>query len=348
MKKIKVTKDIFFSDRKSPEIIPEISCNHNGNKKRFLNHIKKAAEAGANLIKIQSYEANDMTIKTYSKKYLIKNGKWKNKFLWNLYKKTQTPLSWHEDAFKIANDYGKILFSTPFSKRAVDHLEKFDSKIYKVSSFELEDVDLVNYIAQTKKPLIISTGISTVDKIESVVKLIKKYHSNIIILHCVSGYPTKLEDSNLKRITELKKIFKNDLIGLSDHTDNIYTSIACLSLGVCLIEKHFIISKSLRSEDRDFSIDFYQLKKLVDLNKKLYQSLNKKNGENKELLFNKFFKRSIYLTEDVKKNDLVSKKNIKTLRPLIGIEAFNYNKILGKKFKNNLKKNNPVFYRNLK
>lgn len=342
MNEIKINNKIKISNSDRPKIVAEISCNHNGNKKNFLNHIIQSNKAGADLIKIQTYEPQDMTIKNYSKNFLIKEGKWKKKYIWDLYKKTQTPLNWHDDAFQLAKDIGATLFSTPFSKRCVDFLEKKNIKIYKIASFELEDFSLVDYVAQTKKPIIISTGISNINVVKECVKLIKKYHSKIIILHCVSGYPTNIENSNLNRVLDLKNFFRNSIIGLSDHTDSIYTSLSSLPLGIGLIEKHFIINKKNKTEDLSFSIDYNQLKTLVQLNKSIFKSLQGSSKKNKLIKYNKYFKRSIYLKKNVKKGDIISDENIIALRPNLGINASNYFKIIGKKFKKNLNANCPL------
>ena len=194
---ININKNISFKYNSKPIIIAEISGNHNGNKKRFLSLIKSAFKNGADIVKIQTYEPSDITLNIKKKKFKIKNGIWKNKYLWNLYERAHTPYRWHYDAFKIARKYKKIIFSTPFSKKGVDFLEKLNVPIYKIASFEITDLCLIDYIASKKKPIIISTGLSTIYEIKNAIKVINKYHKKIIILHCVSNYPTAIEDSNL-------------------------------------------------------------------------------------------------------------------------------------------------------
>ena len=198
---------------------------------------------------------------------------WKNKFLWDLYKDAHTPFQWHKDAFALAKKLKITLFSSPFSKRAVDLLESFNVKLYKISSFELTDLELIDYIAKKRKPIIISTGMANIKEIKKALSCITKYHKKIIILYCVSGYPSKEKDINLNTIKKFKKIFKGYKIGLSDHTNDILTSLASTALGVNLIEKHFIISKKIRSPDKDFSIDCSQLRQLRNGIKKIYLSL---------------------------------------------------------------------------
>ena len=261
--KIKIKKNLIFDERKKPLIIAEISGNHNQSKKKFLELIDKAHKNGADLVKIQTYEPQDLTIKSFTKEFKINKGTWRNQYLWNLYKKAHTPFKWHYDAFKLARKKKINLFSTPFSKRGVDFLEKFNVPLYKISSFELIDHKLVDLIAKTKKPIILSTGLSNIKEIKEAVKIINKYHNKVIIMHCVSEYPTKLENINFQRINKLKKIFKKNLIGLSDHTNNIYSSQMSLAFGVVAIEKHIKLSENSKSTDSKFSISLDDLNILL-------------------------------------------------------------------------------------
>ena len=197
---IKINKDVTFSYTEKPKIIAEISGNHSGSKKKFLKLIKSAFLNGADLVKIQTYEPDDITLNNKNNNFKIKRGIWKNKYLWDLYKKACTPFKWHADAFKIAKKFNKILFSSPFSIRAVNFLESFNVPLYKISSFEITDYKLIKYIASKKKPIIISTGMASLREIKQAIKIINQFHNKIIILHCVSGYPTKLKDTNLNKI----------------------------------------------------------------------------------------------------------------------------------------------------
>ena len=270
---IKVNNKIIFSENSRPMIIAEISGNHCKKKSLFLSHIKKDAASGADLIKIQTYEPEDMTIKSKNKNFKIKSGIWKGKCLWELYKKAHTPYSWHHDAFRLSKKLNTTLFSSPFSKRAVDLLEKLRVPIYKIASFEITDLELIDYIAKKRKPIILSTGMATIVEIKRAIKIIEKYHKKIIILYCVSGYPTKESEANIDTIRKFKSIFKNYIIGISDHTNNIYSALAATALGASVIEKHFILNKKLNSLDKTFSIDIKQLKKLKEITSKIYSSL---------------------------------------------------------------------------
>ena len=343
--KIKIKKNLIFDERKKPLIIAEISGNHNQSKKKFLELIDKAHKNGADLVKIQTYEPQDLTIKSFTKEFKINKGTWRNQYLWNLYKKAHTPFKWHYDAFKLARKKKINLFSTPFSKRGVDFLEKFNVPLYKISSFELIDHKLVDLIAKTKKPIILSTGLSNIKEIKEAVKIINKYHNKVIIMHCVSEYPTKLENINFQRINKLKKIFKKNLIGLSDHTNNIYSSQMSLAFGVVAIEKHIKLSENSKSTDSKFSIsldDLNILRKTID---SIYVGINSKgtfklNKENKSSLM---FRKSIFTIKDIKKDEVFSSKNLDTFRSKIGVSANNYLKIIGQKSKKNLKKFSPIY-----
>lgn len=342
--KIKINKDIYFDYNKRPLVIAEISGNHAGNKKKFLNLILTASKNGADLVKIQTYEPDDITSKNLNLK--IHNGIWKGKKLWELYKKACTPYEWHHDAFKLAKKHKINLFSTPFSLKGLNFLKKKKVDLYKISSFEITDLNLINEISKTKKPIILSTGLSTISEIKKSLKVINKYHNKVIILHCVSEYPTKLINSNLNRIKELKKTFRKNMIGLSDHTNGIISSICATTLGIVAIEKHMKLKKKDISEDSKFSITPKELKELRKLTNEIFVSTFQKNKIkiNKQ---NLFFRRSIYANNDINKNNLIKKKDIKTLRPKIGIDASLFNKTINKISKKNIKKDDPIFWGDL-
>jgi len=346
---IKINKKIIFSEKKCPVIIAEISANHCGKKSLFLKHISKAAEYGADMVKIQTYEPQDMTLNSNKKILKIKKGIWKGQSYWNLYKKAYTPFSWHEDAFALAKKKNITLFSTPFSERAVDFLEKFNVPIYKIASFEITDYQLIRKVALTKKPVIISTGLASLDEIKKAVSLIKKYHNKIIVLHCVSGYPTPENEINISSINYLKQKLNTQLIGLSDHTSSIDSSLAAVSYKVVAIEKHFKLSNNIKSEDSKFSITPNELKKLKEFSKKYYSYIGKPNkfiseSEKKSLQF----RRSIFTKKEIKKDETITKKKIITLRPKIGLDASKYFFVLGKKARRNIPKNSPIFSKDLK
>ena len=273
--KIFINKNLSFCQNSRPLIIAEISCNHKGNKKNFLQHIRLAKKYGADLIKIQTYRPQDMAI---NKKFKINSGIWKGINLWKLYDKAHTPFEWHKDAFKLAKKIKIPLFSSPFSIEAVNFLEKnFNPPLYKIASFEITDLKLIKKIASLKKPVIISTGMANFKEINRAIKIIKRYHNKIIIMHCVSGYPTPNTDSNIRFINKLKISYKN-LIGLSDHTNDIYSSLASVPFGVVAIEKHFIKSKNSNTFDSEFSINPKKLNDLKNYSREIFSSL----GEEKK------------------------------------------------------------------
>ena len=333
-----------FKKIKRPLIITEISGNHNGNKKSFLNHIKIAAKNGADMIKIQTYEPEDITLKRFDKNFRINKGVWKGQYLWNLYEKAHTPFKWHKDAFKLANKLKIPIFSSPFSKRAVDLLEKLNVKLYKISSFEITDLELIQYIAKKKKPIIISTGMASLSEIKNAIKCIRRYNKKLTILYCVSGYPSTEKDVNLNTLKRFKKLFSSYNIGLSDHTDNIYTAFAATALGVSLIEKHFIISKKIKSADNEFSINPMQLKEMKKGIIKIHSSLGKaKIGPKKIEKTSIKLRRSIFATRNIKKGEKFTRDNIANYRPKVGVGSEKFLKVIGKKSNRNISKFSPIY-----
>lgn len=331
--KIDFKKYLFSKKNFKPLIVAEISANHCGSKSIFLKTIKSAANNGADLIKIQTYEPKDITIKSKQ-----------NNKLWKLYTKAHTPFDWHKDAFRLAKKLKVDLFSSPFSERAVKLLEKLNVKLYKISSFEITDLKLVHAVAKTKKPVIVSTGMANFKEINECLNFIKKYHKKIILLHCVSGYPTPENQTNLKRILALKEKFKDIKIGLSDHTDNIVTSLAAMPYEVSLIEKHFILSKKFKSPDAKFSINPEQLKTLSKYSKQIYSALGEKNlNIQKTEIKSKKIRRSIFAIKNIKKGEKFTAKNISTFRPFIGIGAQHFFNVVGKKAKKNVKAFSPIY-----
>jgi len=347
--KIDLTKKISISKNKYPIIVAEISGNHNGKKSLFLEHIVKATKAGADMIKIQTYEPGDITLNVKNNKFLIKKGIWKGKYLWDLYKKAHTPFAWHKDAFKLSKKLKIPMFSTPFSIRAVNFLKKFNPPVYKISSFEITDIALINHIAKIGKPIIISTGLANFKEIDNAIKTITKHHKKIIILYCVSSYPTPESQANILTLRSFQKKYKNFLIGISDHTKDINSSLAATSLGASIIEKHFKISDNIKSLDSEFSINFKQLQELKNRSRKIFLSLGApkvslKKVEKKSLRL----RRSIFAAENIKKNSKITKEKILIKRPKIGLGADNYFKVIGKYAKKNIIKNNPIFKFDLK
>ena len=334
---IRINKKIKISRNSKPLIIAEISANHCGSKKKFLKHILAAKKCGADLVKIQTYQPDDMLV---NKNFVIKKGLWKNNNLWHLYQKAHTPYEWHFDAFKLAKKNDIELFSTPFSIKSLNFLKKFKPNLYKISSFELTDYNLVNEIAKLKKPIILSTGLANIKEIKNALKIIKKWHNKVILMYCVSSYPTKLEEIKFEKIDILRKKTGILNIGFSDHTKGISAAIASISNGVRIVEKHFKLNGKNKSPDQIFSIDENDTKKLrVEFDKldKIYSK--NLNLESKNSLF---FRRSIYAISNIKRNEKFTKKNIACYRPFTGLCASNFLNILGKKSKKTIKINSVL------
>lgn len=330
---ININNRIKINKNSKPLIIAEISANHLGDKKRFIKHIKSAKNCGADLVKIQTYEETDISLN-------IENKKYKNVF--NVYKKAKTPFKWHKEAFKFAKKNKITLFSSPFSIRAVDLLESLDCPIYKIASLEITNFQLIEKISKTKKPIIMSIGASNIDEIKRALKLINKYHNNVILLYCVSAYPSKESDMNIKSIIYLKKKFKNNFIGLSDHTNSIDSSLVASVYGAKVIEKHFIIDNK-KTYDSEFSIlpnQLTLLTKKIDLYKLILGSY-KHTIKNNELDKRKY-RRSFYAKKKIKKGEKFNDDNITSLRPNLGVCASKYFVLIKKKSKKNYDKFDPI------
>ena len=325
---------------KKPFFIAEISGNHNGkiiNAKKLIDQAKKN---GADAVKLQTYTPSMMTLK--SSNFRIKKGLWAKKNLWNLYKKAHTPLEWHKPLYSYAKKKKIKIFSTPFSTEGVDFLEKLKTQIYKVSSFEMNDLNLVKKIALTKKPMIISTGLATLQEIKKTVYIAKKYGcTDITLLYCVSNYPSKISDFNLNNIEILKKKFRCR-VGLSDHSLGSNIASLAISKGAEIIEKHICL-KNVKSVDSKFSLKENEILKFRNHIDETYQLIKKTSYiRSKNEAKNKIFRRSIYAIKNIKKGEKFLTSNIKTFRPNIGLDASHYIDLLNKKSPSNIKKNHPL------
>ncbi len=328
-----------ISNQQPPYIIAELSANHNGSIERAFESIKAAKEAGVDAVKIQTYTADTMTIDCDRKEFQITGGLWDGYSLYDLYKEAQTPYEWHKRLFDYAKEIGITIFSTPFDETAVDLLEGLDTPAYKIASFEMTDLPLVKYVAQTKKPMIISTGMANLEEIKEVVRVAKENGcTDLILLHCISSYPTPAEQSNLQTIPDLAERF-GVITGLSDHTMGTTVATTSVALGACLIEKHFTLSRSEKGPDSEFSLEPQELKQLCIDTKIAWQSLGQAGYEKKEAeKSNVKYRRSIYAVKDIKKGDKLTKENIKRIRPGFGLEPKYYEQVLGKIAKFDIKR----------
>ena len=337
-------KNLFIKNREigsgnPPYIIAEISGNHNGDIKKALELIEKAHEAGVDAVKIQTYTAETITLNYKSEDFKIKGGLWDGKYLYDLYDEAHTPWEWHEELFKKANTLGLHIFSSPFDHTAVDFLEDLNVPAYKIASFELLDLPLVEYVASKKKPMILSTGMANKKEIHDAVQTAQNAGaSQIALLHCVSGYPTPIKETNLSTISELKNIFKVP-IGLSDHTLGTVVPVAAVSLGASIIEKHFILDRKDKGPDSDFSLEPQELKKLVENSKLAWDAIGEINFEIKPSeKQNLKFRRSLYAVEDIKKGEILTNNNIRSIRPGFGMHPKLIDSVIGKLSNREIKK----------
>jgi pseudaminic acid synthase len=316
-------------------IIAELSANHNGSLQTALDTIKAAKECGADAIKLQTYKADTMTLDCKKDDFLISGGTlWDGKNLFELYEQAYTPWEWHAELFAYARSIGIDIFSTPFDVSSVDFLEQFNPNAYKIASFEITDYELVRYTASKGKPIIISTGIATIDEIQDVVDICKSVGNHeIILLKCTSEYPAPLEEANLKTIANMRETFGVE-VGFSDHTLGITAPVVAVTLGARVIEKHFILDKSIGGADCDFSLDAKEFSAMVvavreaeKLMGKVDYSLNEKRKKQRR------FCRSIYISEDIKEGEIFSTDNLKSVRPGYSMHPKYLKDLLGKKAK---------------
>lgn len=323
----------------APFVIAELSANHNGSLDRALETITAAKRCGADAVKIQTYTADTMTIDCDLPDFIVKGGLWDGYKLYDLYKWAQTPYEWHKPLFEHAKKTGITLFSTPFDETAVDLLESLNTPAYKIASFELTDLPLIQYVARTGKPIILSTGMATEKEIHEAVTTAREAGcKELILLHCISSYPTPMEQAHLRQIPALAERFKLP-VGLSDHTLGTTASVASVALGACVIEKHFTLSRADKGPDCEFSLEPQELKRLCEEVKSAWSALGSAGfGREKAEEGSKVFRRSLYIVEDVKKGEKLTSKNLQRIRPGLGLPAKLINEILDKKARVDLKK----------
>jgi len=331
-------------------IIAELSANHNQNINLAKETIKAAKEAGADAIKLQTYTPDASTLNCSKEDFIIKDSTlWNGKTLYELYKTAYTPWEWHKELFDFAKRQNIMCFSTPANKEAVDFLEKFNPIAYKIASFEITDYELIRYSASKKRPIIISTGIATIDEILDVVEICKNEgNEDIVLLKCTSSYPAPLEDANLKTIANMKETFGIE-VGFSDHTLGITAPIVAVTFGARVVEKHFILDKNIDSPDNKFSLDkneFKEMVKTIREAEKLIGTVDYSINEKKKK--NRMFARSLYIVKDVKKGEVITNENIKSIRPGFGLHPKYLKEILGKKFRKNLEKGTALKWEHFK
>ena len=344
----KIIKKIFDQNH-PPILIAEISANHNGSFKNAKKLILTAKKNGADVVKLQTYEPKNMTINISKKDFMVKHGLWKNYKLWDLYKKAQTPLSWQKKLFDYAKKINIPCFSTPYDDEGVELLEKINTPIYKVSSFEMSDVPLIKKICKTQKPLIISTGLAKLKDIEKIYKILKSNNcKKFVFLYCVSSYPAKIEDFNLNNIKILKKKFKCE-VGFSDHSMDNSVSMMAVSMGARVIEKHIALDNQKKGLDIEFSIKGKEIKKFKNDLLKAWKLIGgRKFFRSKNELINKKFQRSIYVVNKINKGDKFTENNIKRIRPGYSLPAERWDYILGRRSNKNFKIGSRISVKDIK
>lgn len=315
-----------------PYIIAELSANHNGSIENALKTIEEAARCGADAIKIQSYTPDTMTIDSDKEDFQVKGGLWDGYSLYDLYKWAHTPFEWHEQLFAKAKEVGITLFSTPFDETAVELLESLDAPAYKIASFELTDLPLIKKVAQTGKPMIMSTGMANLVEIEEAITIARENGcEDLVVLHCISAYPAPFEQANLATIPDLANRF--DVIsGLSDHTLGTVVSVSSVVLGACLIEKHFILDRNEKGADSEFSIEPHELKRLVAETEAAHKSLGVAGYERKPVENSSMkFRRSLYFVKDLAAGEVITEQHLRRIRPGYGLAPKYFDDIIGKR-----------------
>lgn len=324
-------------------IVAEISANHGGDLNKALRLIKEAKKAGADAVKFQTYTPDTLTLDVRNRYFMIKHPKWGGQTLYQLYQKAYTPWKWFKKLKATADDIGIAFFSTAFDKTSVDFLEGLGVFCHKIASFELVDIPLIEYAAKTRKPLILSTGMASLQEIWEAVSAARRGGAGAItLLKCVSSYPAKPEEMNLGTIPDLKKRFKV-AVGLSDHTLAASVAVASVVLGATFVEKHFVISRKDRTPDSFFSIEPTELQELVLAIRATERCLGEIHyGPTKNELKSRVFRRSLFAVQDIKAGQRFTEQNVRSIRPSYGLPPRDFKKILTKKAARNLMRGEPL------
>lgn len=329
-------------------IIAEMSANHTGSIDRALEMIHVAKEAGADCVKIQTYTPDTMTIDCRNSYFNITDGTWKGENLYSLYQKAYTPWEWQDKLRDEAAKVGIDFFSTPFDNTSVDFLEKLGIAFYKVASFELVDIPLLEYIASKGKPMIMSTGMGTLEEIEEAVNAVYATgNRQLALLKCSSAYPAKTEEMNLRTICDLKKRFDIP-VGLSDHSMGSFSAATAVALGANIIEKHFCISRAIKNPDSSFSMEPDEFREMVERVREVEKAMGTVTyGVSKQEESNACFRRSLFVVEDIKAGEKLTDKNIRSIRPAYGLKPKYYGEVIGKTAKHELKRGTPLTFEDI-
>ena len=324
----------------APYIIAEMSANHNGNIENAFKIIEQAKRCGADAVKLQTYTADTITLNSRTPEFMIRGTLWDGQSLHELYQKAHMPWDWHKPLFDFAREQGITIFSSPFDFSAVDLLESLNAPAYKIASFEMVDLPLIRYVAQTGKPMIISTGMADADEIAEAVETAKSAGCReLVVLHCVSGYPAPAADYNLRTLPDMAARF-GTLVGLSDHTLDNTTAVASVVLGACVIEKHFTLDRNGGGADDSFSLEPDGLQALCRDSKTAWQALGRVHyGLKSSEQGNVQFRRSLYFVKDLQKGDTIDETCIRSVRPGFGIAPKHFDELIGKRLTRNVQAN---------
>jgi len=331
-------------------IIAELSANHGHDINIAKDTIKAAKESGADAIKIQTYTADTLTIDCDNEYFKLASGTiWDGRTLYDLYSEAYTPWEWHKELMEYAKNIGLIFFSTPFDKSAVDFLAELNVPVYKVASFEIMDIPLIEYIASKGKPVIMSTGIASLNDIDEAVTACRRVgNEQIVLLKCTSTYPAKIEDANLKTIPNMKETFGVE-VGLSDHTLGITAPVVAVALGAKIIEKHFILDKSIGGPDASFSLEPHEFKQMVDAVRGAEKALGKVDySMDEKKKNNRFLGRSLFVIKDIKVGERFTAENIRSIRPGYGLKPKYFNEVLEKTASKDIKRGSPLKWQDMK
>lgn len=332
-----------INEENSPYIIAELSANHGGDLKRAKKSIENAAKSGVSAVKIQTYTPDTMTIDSQLGDFVVSNGLWKGRTLYELYSEAYTPFEWHEELFRHADQCGVTLFSTPFDESAVDLLESLNTPAYKIASFEIVDIPLIKYIARKNKPIFMSTGMASKVEIEQAVRTVRETSdSELLLFHCISSYPAVTKDSNLNNINWLKKKF-GVKVGLSDHTTSNIAALTAIGMGAVAIEKHFKLDNEECGPDSSFSLSVEQLQKLVSECNDAWTAkgsigFNRSESEKQNLVF----RRSLYFVKNLQKGQVITEADVRRIRPGYGLPPKYYDDIIGKRVRIDVHRGEPV------
>ncbi len=340
--------EIKFTHEMPVFIIAELSANHNGSLETAIETIRAAKRAGADAVKFQTYTPDTITIDCDKPDFQINGTIWDGQNLYNLYKTAYTPWEWHEELFKVAKEEDLICFSSPFDKSAVDLLEALNAPAYKIASLEITDIPLIEYVASKGKPVILSTGISDLEDIELAIDACKRMNNDqIILLKCTTSYPAPINEANMAMIPDFKSRF-GVIPGLSDHTMGSTVPIVATVLGAKVIEKHFILDRSIGGPDASFSMNEQEFTEMVIAVREAESSIgNIDYSLTAKMQDSRKYARSLYVVEDIKAGEMITEKNVRSIRPGYGIHPKYLNEVVGKVAKVNLEMGTPLIFEHI-